>query len=122
MASDPKFLVFSRTGSFSLLYIYLQIHVYFQPTVVCSPKDGDIGGIPAGCQCDLGNNIWIADMRLGILKMDQNGKYQQVRYEPWHNNNGFQDFLIRFDSKNGYRRRVEDINFGLKRKRDCTVS
>ena len=50
----------------------------FQVDVVCSPKDGDSGGIPAGCQVDLDNNIWIADMRLGILKMETSGKYQQV--------------------------------------------
>ncbi|KAL4236759.1 hypothetical protein ACF0H5_005144 [Mactra antiquata] len=44
--------------------------------IVCTPKDGEYGGIPAGCQCDLDNNIWIADMRLGILKMETSGQYQ----------------------------------------------
>ncbi|XP_045157720.1 diisopropyl-fluorophosphatase-like [Mercenaria mercenaria] len=46
--------------------------------ILCSPQDGDRGGIPAGCQCDLDNNIWIADMALGILRMDTSGKYQQM--------------------------------------------
>lgn len=49
-----------------------------QTTVLCEPNiDGD-GGIPAGCQCDKDNVIWIADMRLGILTMDQSGNFKQV--------------------------------------------
>ena len=64
---------------FALIFsVYSDLLSYFQSTVICSPKDGEYGGIPAGCQCDLDNNIWIADMRLGILKMDQSGKCQQV--------------------------------------------
>ncbi|WAR23310.1 DFPA-like protein [Mya arenaria] len=47
-------------------------------TVMCSPRDGCDGGIPAGCQCDHDNNILIADMRLGILRMDSEGKYSQL--------------------------------------------
>lgn len=54
----------------------------FQVEVVCTPYDGEFGGIPAGCQCDLQNNIWIADMRLGILKMDPTGTYKQVSCKP----------------------------------------
>ena len=58
--------------------INILLLLYFQSTLACAPKDGDCGGIPAGCQCDLDNNIWIADMRLGILKMDTDGNYEQV--------------------------------------------
>ena len=58
--------------------INIWLLLYFQSTLACAPKDGDCGGIPAGCQCDLDNNIWIADMRLGILKMDTSGNYEQV--------------------------------------------
>lgn len=47
-------------------------------TIVNSPRDGDCGGIPAGSQCDQDNNIWIADMRLGILKMDPSGSCLQM--------------------------------------------
>ncbi|KAH3731203.1 diisopropyl-fluorophosphatase-like [Dreissena polymorpha] len=53
-----------------------------QTEVACRPKDGFDGGIPAGCQCDQENNIWIADMRLGLLCMDSNGNYKQMfRYD-----------------------------------------
>ncbi len=33
----------------------------------------DTGGIPAGCQCDKENNIWIADMRLGVFRVEPDG-------------------------------------------------
>ena len=39
--------------------------------------DGE-GGIPAGCQCDKDGNLWIADMRLGIIKVTQDGHMTQV--------------------------------------------
>ena len=59
---------------------FMMLFIYFQSEVVCSPKVDEYGGIPAGCQCDKDNNIWIADMRLGILKMDTAGNYEQVKY------------------------------------------
>ncbi|XP_071143907.1 diisopropyl-fluorophosphatase-like [Mytilus edulis] len=46
-------------------------------TVICEPVIDGNGGIPAGCQCDKDNVIWIADMRLGILTMDQSGQFKQ---------------------------------------------
>ncbi|CAC5377576.1 Diisopropyl-fluorophosphatase [Mytilus coruscus] len=47
-------------------------------TVICEPNIDGFGGIPAGCQCDKNNTIWIADMRLGILTMNQSGQFNQV--------------------------------------------
>lgn len=35
---------------------------------VCIPQFSGYGGRPAGCQVDKENAIWIADMRLGLLK------------------------------------------------------
>lgn len=45
---------------------------------MCEPKIDNYGGIPAGCQCDKNNVIWIADMRLGVFTMDQSGQFKQV--------------------------------------------
>jgi hypothetical protein len=39
---------------------------------------GEDGGIPAGCQCDKEGNIYVADMRLGILKISKTGECKQV--------------------------------------------
>ena len=36
------------------------------------------GGIPAGLQCDKGDNLWVADMKLGILKIDPTGRIDHV--------------------------------------------
>lgn len=37
------------------------------------------GGIPAGCQFDRHSNLYVADMRLGILKVNiTDGSFQQV--------------------------------------------
>jgi len=48
-----------------------------QKNVVCEPNiEG--GGIPAGCQSDKEGNLYVADMRLGILTMKPNGTYKQV--------------------------------------------
>ncbi|XP_063421626.1 diisopropyl-fluorophosphatase-like [Mytilus trossulus] len=47
-------------------------------TVICEPNIDGFGGIPAGCQCDKNNMIWIADMRLGILSMNQSGQFNQL--------------------------------------------
>ncbi|XP_039274700.2 diisopropyl-fluorophosphatase-like isoform X1 [Styela clava] len=47
--------------------------------VVCTPQFEGYGGRPAGCQSDKNGNIWIADMRLGILKYSpEDGKCQQL--------------------------------------------
>jgi hypothetical protein len=37
---------------------------FFQTTILCEPNIDGYGGVPAGCQCDKDNVIWIADMRL----------------------------------------------------------
>ncbi|KAK7099756.1 diisopropyl-fluorophosphatase-like [Littorina saxatilis] len=47
-------------------------------TLVCEPSVGEDGGVPAGCQCDKEGNIYVADMRLGILKVTPSGQYQQL--------------------------------------------
>ncbi|CAH1787075.1 unnamed protein product [Owenia fusiformis] len=35
-------------------------------------------GMPLGLQNGPGNNIWVTDMRLGLLKVKQNGSFEQV--------------------------------------------
>ncbi|XP_067933592.1 diisopropyl-fluorophosphatase-like [Watersipora subatra] len=48
-------------------------------TIVHSPSVGEFGGIPAGCQMDTEDNLWIADMRLGLLCFDtKSGKCRQI--------------------------------------------
>eukprot|EP00117_Sycon_ciliatum_P028261 scpid69408/ scgid0195/ Diisopropyl-fluorophosphatase len=42
----------------------------------CQPSTKEHGGIPAGCQTDKDGNIWIADMRLGLLKVNSEEKDQ----------------------------------------------
>ncbi|KAK3609903.1 hypothetical protein CHS0354_036666 [Potamilus streckersoni] len=49
-----------------------------KPSVHCAPVVDGVGGIPAGCQCDKDNNLWVADMRLGILKIQPDGTFQQL--------------------------------------------
>ncbi|KAK7495006.1 hypothetical protein BaRGS_00013646 [Batillaria attramentaria] len=49
-----------------------------QSTVLCEPNVNGYGGIPAGCQCDKEGIIYVADMRLGILKVSQSGEFTQV--------------------------------------------
>ena len=36
------------------------------------------GGVPAGCNTDHDNSILVADMRLGILRVQQDGSFRQV--------------------------------------------
>merc|ERR1711894_615156 len=36
------------------------------------------GGIPAGFQCDQENILWLADMRLGLLRVNLDGSHTQV--------------------------------------------
>ena len=49
-----------------------------QTSLLCEPVVGEDGGIPAGCQCDKEGNIYVADMRLGILKVAPTGDFKQV--------------------------------------------
>ncbi|XP_071118676.1 diisopropyl-fluorophosphatase-like [Haliotis cracherodii] len=49
-----------------------------QVTVLCEPVVEGEGGVPAGCQCDKEGNLWIADMRHGIIKVTQDGQMTQV--------------------------------------------
>jgi len=37
-------------------------------------QHANTGGIPAGLQVDLANNLWLADMKLGILKISPQGQ------------------------------------------------
>nr|XP_039274698.1 diisopropyl-fluorophosphatase-like [Styela clava] len=44
---------------------------------VCTPLINGFGGRPAGCEADKFDNIWIADVRLGLLKYSpENNKCQ----------------------------------------------
>ena len=51
----------------------------------CLPRSDGVGGIPAGCQIDKENALWVADMRLGLLKVtvsqtdSTKGVFVQVR-------------------------------------------
>ena len=36
------------------------------------------GGVPAGCQADREGDLYVADMRLGILKVTPDGDFTQV--------------------------------------------
>ncbi|XP_041358416.1 diisopropyl-fluorophosphatase-like isoform X2 [Gigantopelta aegis] len=47
-------------------------------TILCEPSVDGFGGIPAGCQCDHEGNLWVADMRLGIIKVTQKGEMTQI--------------------------------------------
>lgn len=43
-------------------------------------EHANTGGIPAGLQIDRNNDIWVADMKLGILRVDMQGTiYDEVR-------------------------------------------
>ncbi|KAH9496820.1 hypothetical protein Btru_010371 [Bulinus truncatus] len=46
--------------------------------VVCEPTVNGDGGIPAGCQTDKEGNIYVADMRLGILFVQPDGHFEQL--------------------------------------------
>lgn len=39
----------------------------------CCPVIDGSGGIPAGCQVDKDNRLWVADMRLGLLQITASG-------------------------------------------------
>ena len=75
-------IITDRRNCFIIDYVIdrmIQLYNYmFQTEVMCAPQDVPDGGIPAGCQCDLDNSIWVADMRLGILHMDPSGNFKQV--------------------------------------------
>ncbi|CAG5123188.1 unnamed protein product [Candidula unifasciata] len=49
-----------------------------QAELVCAPNVDGHGGIPAGCQADREGNLYVADMRLGILHVKPNGEFTQL--------------------------------------------
>lgn len=49
-----------------------------QSSVLSEPAVGGFGGVPAGCQCDKNNMLWIADMRLGLITVEKQGTFTQV--------------------------------------------
>ncbi|CAH1787840.1 unnamed protein product [Owenia fusiformis] len=49
-----------------------------QASTFVAPSVNGFNGMPAGLQCDTENNIWVADARLGLLKVKQDGSFQQV--------------------------------------------
>ena len=55
--------------------------VPFQPQVFCTPTVAGNGGMPAGCEPDRQGNLWVADMRLGILKVKDTGECEQVSFD-----------------------------------------
>ncbi|CAK8676707.1 diisopropyl-fluorophosphatase-like [Clavelina lepadiformis] len=52
-----------------------------QKEMVCMPHFDGYGGRPAGCQSDKNNTIWIADMRLGLLKWNEKGCVQMSKVD-----------------------------------------
>ena len=61
----------------------MKMFLYLQWDRFCAPFFNGSGGIPAGLQSDRVNDLWVADMRHGILKIDtQTKKCQQVRKAP----------------------------------------
>ncbi|MHB0877452.1 MAG: SMP-30/gluconolactonase/LRE family protein [Anaerolineae bacterium] len=69
--------VFDRHGNFYMV-------VPWEGRVIRVSDDGRVtefvntGGIPAGLQCDKENNLWLADMRLGIIKIGPDGAMERV--------------------------------------------
>ncbi|KAK6990866.1 diisopropyl-fluorophosphatase [Biomphalaria glabrata] len=61
--------------------------------VLCEPVINGDGGIPAGCQTDKHGNIYVADMRLGILLVQPNGDFEQLSAQDseGHNMQGCND-------------------------------
>jgi len=49
-----------------------------QKSLLCEPQVDGHGGIPAGCQTDKAGNIYVADMRLGLLTVTPSGQFTQV--------------------------------------------
>ena len=76
-----SFLV-SRGWPVIVFQLWTECRVTFdnvlQASLLCEPVVGGYGGIPAGCQCDKEGNLYVADMRLGILKVTPTGDFQQV--------------------------------------------
>ncbi|CAH1802320.1 unnamed protein product [Owenia fusiformis] len=75
--------VFSKDGNFYLvLYVAGKIRKIDlenkNASTLVSPSLDGFQGMPLGLQCDRENNIWVADGRLGLLKVYQNGSFQQV--------------------------------------------
>eukprot|EP00054_Salpingoeca_dolichothecata_P023276 m.154642 g.154642 ORF g.154642 m.154642 type:complete len:330 (+) comp24634_c0_seq4:121-1110(+) len=50
-------------------------------TVFATPVFHEVGGIPAGLQCDTNDCLWAADMRHGLLKITSDGTVSQVATE-----------------------------------------
>lgn len=64
--------------------------------IVSTPLAGGYGGRPAGCQCDKEGYIWIADMRLGILRYSPDGMCEQISRHDTDGNvlNGCNDLVF----------------------------
>jgi len=69
--------VFNTQGSFFMV-------VPYEGLIVQVTEDGQVhefantGGIPAGLQCDKEDNLWVADMALGILRVSPEGEVEHV--------------------------------------------
>lgn len=46
--------------------------------MLCEPQIDGHGGVPAGLQIDKNGDLWVADMRLGILHVKPDGSMTQV--------------------------------------------
>ena len=67
----------TNVGKFIYIIYYFSFHK--KVSVHCEPIVDGHAGIPAGCQGDKDNNLWVADMRLGVLKVSPDGAFKQVK-------------------------------------------
>ncbi|CAH1789003.1 unnamed protein product, partial [Owenia fusiformis] len=65
-------------------------------SLLVAPSVGANSGMPTGSQCDHNNNIWVADQRLGLLKVYKNGTFHQIATKDNKNATiqGFNDLIF----------------------------
>ncbi|CAH1781141.1 unnamed protein product [Owenia fusiformis] len=93
--------VFTKDGTFymtalhdgQILTVDLQNKL---ASVFVEPIVGGFVGMPVGLQCDPENNIWVADARLGLLKVTPGGTLRQVATMDINNeiSQGFNDLIF----------------------------
>ncbi|MCC6422683.1 MAG: SMP-30/gluconolactonase/LRE family protein [Phycisphaerales bacterium] len=66
--------IFDRTGRFFVVSPNTGRIVRIDPQTGEKHEHANTGGIPAGLQVDRANNLWVADMKLGILSVSPNGQ------------------------------------------------
>uniref|UniRef100_UPI0021C4C9AF Diisopropyl-fluorophosphatase n=1 Tax=synthetic construct TaxID=32630 RepID=UPI0021C4C9AF len=83
--------VFDKNGDFYIVAPYVEVNgkpageilridlKTGKKTVICKPEVNGYGGIPAGCQCDRdANQLFVADMRLGLLVVQTDGTFEEI--------------------------------------------